>query len=1187
MRRLKELTQKEKLDRQTSYLTFLPHMDEGFHTGYHTNPGVVTDRSKRPGEWLESMARYMRTNGQDVGYSIPDVLACEQQLRRLSRLDADEIQHNQQMTDYRAVLSMLLLWDTWQKDASWPLLELTCLSESRTPFASSVAAALTPKRAPDGLWVFTLRSARDAEAAVYPIALLSNAMVLIPAADPGDLSALLPPCVRWYDRVQKRFTDPCASISQRDAFVLVSRLRVLQALKEQPEWQSPLLNADEQLVSLLGRFADDLMHLHADWQQRLLVGDESAMESLRLRVLASCTLDGALPVAEQVLRPAEIPLAANPLIRAFAANGMPACTPDELHLFTLDGEAFACRSHETLLKPADPANEDSVLRHLEKEISLMQKHDVRWRRQAVQKLRSLRSEMAASAGLHAVIPQWLDRWADELEAIPTAASRELTIDYPLDDCPAALKTLLTNALGMADESLICGVFSDALLLWQGEPAYDDEQLASLCKADGLGTAVAPLSPALCQWLMERFDAEGVYAPVLDPASFAIERSDEQITFSFRILRRSPEQGAAPVSAITFRRSYRVRRGTRFEEGSAVVLPAAQRPGVTVWPNARFAPGLWKNYYVFVEQPGAVSAWAYGSKGWQQGAWHTTPSDSWQTACTDAFPAFVAFKRGELSLGALINDLPRRLLKHEPAAAIAVDFGSISTTVMLRQGDRVQPASLPECLHRTLLKSGRESDLMTNAFLPKDALLPGSPSEATCYSLMDMFSDEMEKWNVVLRDGHIYYRSSLEALTQKNASALYYDLKWGEEAYAQRVMRLFLKQIMLQASLSARLWGSGSVSWRVSMPNAMPLHKQESYLELMRGLAREVAQETGLPLTSGCPAVLYATENQADGLYFLSRSEINAKSGYLNLDIGGSTADLSLWLGGAKHASIEASLLMGCRQMLFVSLLECHADDLEHDFDGMDAALEAAIHQVTSAYRKEGSTTRGQRKCMLLLDDLLATQADAIRRCMAQSRAEGRISYLESLLLWQIGFLFYLAGEMLERAWNDSFMRMQLPKRMELCIAGNGGQLLKAFSDEQQTRLCSLALARLDKTHPLQVLLPIQSRHPKQEVARGLLYDDRCLQSAISGVEHYNGTSPDEKRTENLLLHYLPLFYHVFPQAAQRLMPKAFEDHGAIALAGTARMELDTIYANELLREPGDDLAAYVRCFTALKRLWRI
>lgn len=1184
MRRRKPLTPKEQLDRQTSYLTLLPHMDDGFHTGYHTNPGVVSDHNKRPAEWLESMARYMHTNGQDVGYSIPDVLACEQQLRRLSRLDADEVQDNQQLTDYRAVLAMLLLWDVWPQDDTWPLLELTCLSGGRTSFAASVTAALTPKRAPDGLWVFTLRSSRDAEAAVSPIALLSNAMVLIPAANPGDLSSLLPPCVRWYDRVQKCFTDPCLSISQQDAFMLVSRLRVLQALKEQPEWHSPLIHADEQLVSLLGRFANDLLTIHAPWQQRLLKGDSSALSSLRLRVLAACTQDGMLPIEKKVLRPAEVPLAQNPLLHAVAPESLPACTPDEMTLYMLDGAPFACQSYETLFKPADQPGEEALLTRLQNEISLLETHDVRWRQAASRSLRTLRAETQDNAGLQPAIPHLLESWAAELDAIPAAASREMTLDYPLTDCPAALQSLLGEALGMADEQLIRNIFSDALLIWQGDSAYDDEALSDRCCIDGLGVAVPPLSPALCRWLMESYDQHSVYAPMLDAGSFRFERQNDRVSVSFRILRRTLELGAAPVSAITFRRSYRLHSTVRWEVGSAVVLPAAQRPGVTVWPNARFAPNLWKPYYVFTEYPGAVSTWVCSSKGWLQGAWHNTPATSWLTACVDAFPAFVAFKRGEVSLGALINDLPRRLLKHEPAAAIAVDFGSISTTVMLRQEDRVQPASLPECMHRTLLKPGRESDLMTNAFLPKDVLLPGSP--ATYYSLMDMFTDDPERWIVVLRDGHIYYRSTLEALAQKNASALYYDLKWGEETYAQRVMRLFLKQVMMQAALSARLWGSSSASWRVSMPNAMPLHKQETYLELMRGLAREIAQETGLPLTQGCPAVLYASENQADGLYFLSRSEINAKNGYFNLDIGGSTADLSLWLGGAQHASMEVSLLMGCRQMLFASLMERHAADFSHDFDGMNPQLEEAIHQISTVYRLEGSTTRGQRKCMLLLDDLLATHADTLRACMAQSRAEGRISYLESLLLWQIGFLFYLAGDMLERAWQDSALRMMLPERMELCIAGNGGQLLKAFGEEQQNRLCSLALARLDPSHPLQMLLPIQSRHPKQEVARGLLYNDSSLHSAIQGVERHNGTSPDHPAS-NLLRDYLPLFYHVFPQAAQRLMPKVFEDHGSIALSATAHMELNTIFANESAREKGDDLAAYVRCFAALKRLWNI
>lgn len=226
--------------------------------------------------------------------------------------------------------------------------------------------------------------------------------------------------------------------------------------------------------------------------------------------------------------------------------------------------------------------------------------------------------------------------------------------------------------------------------------------------------------------------------------------------------------------------------------------------------------------------------------------------AWRNTCVDRFPAFVALRRGALSLGALLNDAPRRLLRHEPAAAIAIDFGSISTTVMLRQDGRVQPASLPECLHRTLLSPAPDDGArLADEFLPDTVLLPGSAVEATYYSVMDMFTDMPEAWRTVLCDGHIYYRLSLPDLLEKSASALYYDLKWSGEDYALRCLRLFLKQAMLQAALSARLWGSSSASWRVSMPNAMPLSKQEAYLEMMRGLAREVSAECGLPLTGGC------------------------------------------------------------------------------------------------------------------------------------------------------------------------------------------------------------------------------------------------------------------------------------------------------------------------------------------------
>ena len=197
--------QKRLADAQTPYLTFLPPMDEGFHTGYHTAPGIVSDHNQRPREWLESLARYLQTPGIDVSYSIPDVLSAEQQLRRLSRLTPERALAHPSMAAWRAVLALLLLWDTWPQDGAWPALELVRLSDGGTAFSASVTAALSPARAPDGLWAFTLRGEGIP---ARPVALLSRAMAVVPAADPGDLSPLLPPCVTWYDRAERRFLDP-------------------------------------------------------------------------------------------------------------------------------------------------------------------------------------------------------------------------------------------------------------------------------------------------------------------------------------------------------------------------------------------------------------------------------------------------------------------------------------------------------------------------------------------------------------------------------------------------------------------------------------------------------------------------------------------------------------------------------------------------------------------------------------------------------------------------------------------------------------------------------------------------------------------------------------------------------------------------------------------------------------------
>ncbi|MEG0742240.1 MAG: hypothetical protein RR521_08410 [Clostridia bacterium] len=1261
--------EKDALDTRTSYLTLLPPMNEGFHIGYQATPGILNDENRRPREWLENVAKYMCAPGKDVGYAIPDVLASEQQLRRLARLPHEAAMRHQEMLDYRAILAMLLLWDGWEKDDTWPTLGMERLGEEETGFCASVRAALSPQRAGEGLRVMTLTPRRADGAEPRPLCLLSNAMVIMPAADQEDWSELLPRRITWYDRKRKRFIDPCEGMDERDRARLVAQLRLLQALNEREALHSPLYAPDARLCSLLGRFADDLLRAREGWRKRLEAGEPEAEWALRTRILAAYCLrertQGA--VTERRERLLTATLAQNPLVRELlSVNGeLPDDIeqPEESYLI-LEGVPFARASTAWLEEPANALGEDEALARLGREIDLLDQFNREWSRKALQTLGELQAALARRVGASGKVLQLLEKWANECEERPARSDCGMTLRYPMRERPVELSRLLREMFG--ETGFICAEkpFSDCLLLIDGaeQAPFDDPVLAQACRLEGgeaLRYAIPPLSPELCAWLQAQGELDDPAAARLQPKSlqFKLDARKQCVEASFRVQSRTRGTGTATINAVTFVRSYRL--ADQPEEGGAFALPACAMPYVVTWPNARLAPGLWKAYFVYTHRPDVVDVWTLRTDGWAQGTLRTASAEgetippmaaqgkadavavveattaagvagargglpsslpggaskgrqrlsvgraaggtpppegerAWHTARTERFPAFVCLSRGTLSIGALINDCARRPIRHETTAAVGIDFGSIATTVMLRQGDKVQPALLPDCMHCALLAPMAEDErFLPDELLPKTALMPEeSGGRIMFYSVMDMFTDDPAAWRGPLQDGHIYYRESLSALLRKNENTLYYDLKWGEEEYVLRCMRLFLKQVMLQASLAARLWGSPSLSWRVSMPNALPLHRQEAFLEMMRGLSREVAQEVGMPLTQGFPSVLYATENQADGLYFRSRNEVNARAGYLNMDIGGGTTDLSLWLNNARYATVESSLLLGCRQMLYDSISAWHVADFEQDFADAPARLRGPALEVARVLRAGASTTRGRQKGMFLLDDLFAKRAAEIRATLTQTRAEGRISYVESLLLFNVGFLFYVCGELLRRAYEDEELRALLPRRMELCVAGNGGQFLKAFDDEQRGKLCQLAIGCLPITHPTRTLLLVQSRQPKQEVAIGLLSEDDSLQSTLQSVDRWNGTFAEDvgRARENPMTVFLPLFYRGFPQAAKRLMPAAFEgdgERGGARLSANAAMEVDTIFENERFKTPEDDLAMAARCFWGLKRLWRV
>lgn len=1229
---------KQELDRQTSYQTLLPAMGDGFHLGYHTLPGIVSDQNQKPHEWLENVARYMLTQGEEVGYSIPDVLAGEQQMKRLIRLPHEDAMRHQEMLDWRGTLALLLLWDSWEKDDTWPQLSFEdylapeSLRDAMT-FQRSVATALSPERAADGLRVFSLVSQREQVPDKRPLCLVSRSVVIMPAANPGDLSDVLPARIRWYNRARMHFEDPCASLDEEDRTRLVTQLRLLQRLNEEPSYHSALYAVDAPLISLLDRFIDDLLGFRGNWRERLEAGDPDAERELRTRALAVYGALGeerfaiaSVRCEEQRLDVAE--LSANPLIQCLLTEPLPAegVLSDTVHtLYTIDGVPFARSSGNYLLEPANHPAEAAALARVEKEVSLLRDYSGEWNRRTGQRLAELAGELEPRVGASRQVCALLRRWSGELLSFLMSSDQRIPLRYPIAGPADTLIGLMQDYLGIP---CVQDVFSDCLLLLAcpDVPPFEDAALSERCRVVGGDApcyAVPPLSAQMAQWLLRQSAEGGETSAWLEVGSLSFTRvqtaQGDAIRAEFEVRRRKQTDEALVTHTVAFSREYQLVPDARATTvGTVLTLQSDALPYVVSWPNVHIAPELWRRYYVYAHRPESVDVWVYRDGAWQQGisrrvteldeTTHGELTRTWRTAVTETYPAYVLLKRGNLTLGALYNVASRMLIKHEPAAVVAVDFGSIATTVMLRQEERVQPAALPHSLHRALLR-GALSDpgCLNDEFLPLDALLADDAGlkpkgrECTFYSVMDMFTDEEDGWRQVFLDGHIYFPESLAALMMKPGGTLYYDLKWSEESYAVKCMRLYLRQVMLQALLCARLNGAPSVAWRISVPNAMPLYKQSSYLELMRGLAQEMANATGVPLPAKAPSVLYASENQADGLYFRNRNEVNARSGYVNLDIGGSTTDVSLWLGNATRATAETSLLLGCRQMLFESISQRHLGEFEQDFAACeDEDVRAAVGELVTNFSRSGHSPKLQQKNMFLLDDLFGGYARELRDMMRRYRAQGRVSYLESLLLFNVGFVFHLIGDLLLRAWRDPANAGGFYQSMEICVAGNGGQVLKAFTDEagrdQETvrNLCRMALARLPAEHPVKRLTLVQSKDPKREVALGLLSEAESMQSTIQGESAWGLEAPLQAKEEHaqhleLMGSFLTMFYSEFPMAGQLLLPGRLDVslEGLVQLKPEAQSDLRTIVDNELFGAPGGDYAAYVRCFVAIKRLWNI
>lgn len=1259
------------------YVTCLPTLTEGNNPPMEQRPGFAMPDSADPNGWLAFCAHNINTPGTDVGYAIPDVMAGEQQVKRLIRLPHVEAMRHQEMRDWRAVLAILLLWDSWPKDAYWPELKLTDYlrreqsgEEAPSAFRQALLKAISRKRASGGLRLFALVRVTDLIEETCPLAVVSSDAVIAPAANMQErvLKRLLPGNVTWYDREKNRFDDPVRYLRDLDRLRLLMQLRILQQFNMDASLGSELSRGENNhLVGLLDQFMQDLIDFRYEWRNGVNRGETEPLRQLYLRIAAVKGLyrDGENPcissIRRELCRLDVAELLQNPLIASLTktpegadmaglleARGV---RSTEHGYYTYRGTPFAREDGSYLLEPMNDPGEPEALRALELEMTMMRDYSSVWNQEFGHTLHAMAEETLLRVGANRVIADWLEAWSRERMAVPRNANRTITLSYPLQGQPETLQALMREYLEMESLSIIYNVFADSLLVIAGpeaEAAPYAQPLARQLRVQGdvpQGEAhygVIPMSEDMVNWLMTTpraseevpsADAAAAgqrphqatqagpgaapagrraarhRAPGLVPESLELTRTDGEnddysIRAAYAVRRVSHGDTAIVERVVRFEKTFVYRRNLQQADLTRDDLIEQRRrdelPAVLAWPNVMLPPAQWRLYWLYATRDTSLTLWALKNGSWQ----NLCPSEragaqgGRLALMTDRFPRYLMLKRGGVMCGVLYNPAQPAALRADDAVTAGVDFGSTATAVMLQQGRRIFPALLDRPLHGYLLHNGEAiGQRLYDEFIPEAALQAGSDDpQANVYATsLDVFTHDHAHWQEPLVDGHIYYYPGAAEYRAKDKDFLYYNLKWGQEEYRQSGVALFLRQSMVQTSLIARLHGAPSIAWRFSIPTALPDGQSRQYLDCVADLAQKVARDTGLPLQEG-NAVTYLSENGADGAYFLHEDMVDVRSGYINMDIGGGSCDLSLWLGGEEAPVEEHSLDLGSRSILFDSIAR-NRERFLADFQGLaPGPMLEDLEQFKQSLDGALNHPRKRDMAMFLMDQWLSRYAQQAVELLRGPSADGAPAYTASLVTLAFSFLYFLCGVLLANAYRQPQQRAKLGDAMQVCFAGNGGQLYRFLSPQQQEKVRRFAALCAEPGQPPMTLVGVLSPQPKQEIAIGLLYSTRT--SSAANLTAHGGALPaapaaattdggDGSQLEHFQA-FFQLFMELFPQESALLLREAtLTDAGTTRLSADAAYLLRTAVNNQFAAEDGELPTRYVSCLLDVKKAWRV
>ena len=994
-------------------------------------------------------------------------------------------------SEKRGLLAMLFLRQYRRRASDEPALSIDRYSSGD----SAVLHAWLASHGSDSVWILSL----GLENSRLPFALILPGRELIPARITASHPMFLPAfAAPWFNPDSLSFIDPCLLLGESNRMVLLDRLKAVSA--NLPS------DCSGHLSSFIKAFVIDLEnseesaglpeHLDLRLQSAFGLRMLPAFRSLLLR--KSCSFEQSL-VTDDIA-------AMLTGLSSFPSFNAP--ISEDIIYFYKD-IPFARENSKLLLEAIPLPAEKWILALLDQECRTLSRSSDDYHDALVREL-SLLIERYPDA-----VPEARDiAFALLNDAKAPVSDTEIELVWPWDTRSPSVLTILTESLGESFAASVVKPFSDLLTLFpaRGSEVIGDSIMAAMCllPLQVLPSSQSSVPSPLPDAVLPPFSAE------FCDALCRLAEGKTQIRPDLLSFERSDNHSVRVV--LTLQGSFTVRLIREYTEEEIIHFYSHDIPTLAVWPNLPFAPEDWHAYFVYASLPSSVKMNVLNITGEAL----ASDIDTERTVLkSGSFPLTFSFTQANKSIGSLPNLLPSPVIDKRETYTACIDFGSVGTSVVFSVGRQRHPLQGPTLVRTLINNPALSRDLLRKEFLP------AVPVSALLPTASRLFRNVPGSSPLPFEDGIVLMSSDLQDVLSIPTGALYTCLKWEEEK--GRSVSLCLHQIMLMASLQARSDGASSLLWRFSIPDEMAKEGRERLASLFSSLAETVCQESGFAISEKQPLVTFAADSSALGAYFRLCASEDTRGGFMVLDIGACTADISLFLRGREQAVRTCQIPLGIHYMLLPSLLR-NPHLLQQDLGFIeDPAFRLDLTMLEQVIRNAKADSASLRHSRLALDYFIADRYAWLLPALLQNPFTGAPGRIGSLLLLFFSYLMMLSGLILLQIAADPGKNDFLPEQMSLCLSGRGSLLPENLPDQYKTALWHfLTMFRNRRVASLSLLF---SSEKKMEIPVGL----SVLQEVSADLPPASAIpAAIAVRPEELLPQFILRFAKEFPASAEVL-----------------------------------------------------